>query len=44
MNLIFQKVDLKGTILKPNMILPGSSSNQKISSEEIAKLTIKMFN
>ena len=39
--LIFQKVDLKGVILKPNMILPGSSSNQKISSEEIANLTIK---
>ncbi len=39
--LIFQKVDLKGIILKPNMILPGSNSNQKISSEEIAKLTLK---
>ena len=35
------KVDLKGVILKPNMILPGSSSNEKISNEEIAKLTIK---
>ena len=34
------KIDLKGVILKPNMILPGSNSNQKISSEEIAKLTI----
>tara|TARA_Y100000590_G_scaffold12713_1_gene15434 strand:+ start:185 stop:1192 length:1008 start_codon:yes stop_codon:yes gene_type:complete len=39
--LIFQKVDLKGVILKPNMILPGSNSNQKISSEEIASLTLK---
>ncbi len=39
--LIIQKVDLKGTILKPNMILPGSSSNQKISGEEIAEITIK---
>tara|TARA_B100000965_G_scaffold402261_1_gene427829 strand:+ start:5138 stop:6145 length:1008 start_codon:yes stop_codon:yes gene_type:complete len=39
--LILQKVDLTGTILKPNMILPGSSSNQKISTEEIAELTIK---
>ena len=39
--LILQKVDLTGTILKPNMILPGSSSNKKISSEEIAELTIK---
>jgi len=35
------KVDLKGVILKPNMILPGSSSNNKISNDEIAKLTVK---
>ena len=39
--LILQKVDLKGVILKPNMILPGSKSDQKISSDEIAELTIK---
>ena len=35
------KVDLKGTILKPNMILPGSKSEEKITSEEIAKLTLQ---
>ena len=35
------KVDLKGVILKPNMILPGSRSDKKISNEEIAKLTVK---
>jgi len=34
------KVDLKGIILKPNMILPGSSCKQKTSREEIAKLTV----
>ena len=34
-------VDLKGTILKPNMILPGKNSNEKISSEEIAELTLE---
>ena len=39
--LIFQKIDLKGVILKPNMILPGSNSNKKYSSEEIANLTLK---
>ena len=33
-------VDLKGTILKPNMILPGKNSGEKISSEEIAELTL----
>ena len=35
------KIDLKGTILKPNMILPGTNSGQKISSKEIAELTLK---
>ena len=39
--LIVNKVELKGTILKPNMILPGNNSKEKISSEEIAKLTLK---
>jgi len=34
-------VDLKGTILKPNMILPGKNSDEKISSEEIAELTLE---
>ena len=39
--LILYKVDLKGIILKPNMILAGNKSNDKISSEEVAKLTLK---
>ena len=39
--LIKHKVDLAGTILKPNLILPGSSSKTKISSEDIAEMTIK---
>ena len=34
-------VDLTGTILKPNMILPGANSNEKISKEEIAELTLE---
>jgi len=34
-------VDLKGTILKPNMILPGNGSKNKSSTEEIAKMTLK---
>ena len=38
--LIIHKVDLKGIILKPNMILAGNKSKDKISSEEVAKLTI----
>ena len=39
--LILHKVDLKGIILKPNMILPGNKSKEKISNEEIAKLTLQ---
>jgi len=39
--LLIQKIDLSGIILKPNMILAGSSSNKKISSEEVAKLTLR---
>jgi len=39
--LIFHKVDLKGIILKPNMILAGNKSKDKISNEDVAKLTLK---
>jgi fructose-bisphosphate aldolase class I len=34
-------VNLKGTILKPNMILPGNNSKNKTSTVEIAKMTLK---
>jgi fructose-bisphosphate aldolase class I len=39
--LMLNNIDLTGIILKPNMILPGNKSDKKISSEEIAKLTLK---
>jgi len=39
--MLLNKVDLSGAILKPNMILPGSNSNEKISNEEVANLTVK---
>ena len=38
--LILNKVDLKGIILKPNMILAGNKAKEKISCEEVAKLTV----
>tara|TARA_B100001057_G_scaffold371440_1_gene375489 strand:+ start:49 stop:1056 length:1008 start_codon:yes stop_codon:yes gene_type:complete len=38
--LILHKVDLKGIILKPNMILSGNKSKEKISNEEVATLTL----
>ena len=38
--LAIQKVSLKGTVLKPNMVVPGAKSSKKVSSEEIAKKTL----
>ena len=37
----FHNVNLKGTILKPNMILPGDKCSSKSNSQEIAKMTLK---
>jgi len=37
----FHNVNLKGTILKPNMILSGNKSKNKNTSLEIAQMTIK---
>jgi fructose-bisphosphate aldolase class I len=39
--LIIHKVNLRGIILKPNMILAGNKSKNKISNEKVAKLTLK---
>ena len=39
--LILHNIDLRGIILKPNMILAGTNSKSQISNEETAKKTIK---
>ena len=39
--LILHKVDLTGVILKPNMIMAGTGSSNKISGSEVAKMTVK---
>ena len=39
--LIVNKVQLNGIILKPNMVLPGINSDQKIDNKKIAEMTIK---
>ena len=39
--LILHKVDLSGIILKPNMILSGSLSEDKISNEEVSIKTLE---
>ena len=39
--LALHNINLKGTILKPNMILPGNKSKDKSNTSEIAKITLK---
>ena len=39
--LMLHKIDLTGVILKPNMILAGSESDNKINGDEVAKLTVE---
>ena len=39
--LIIHKIDLTGVILKPNMILAGNKSKNKISNEEVASKTLE---
>ena len=39
--LILHKIDLTGIILKPNMILAGNKSPNKISNEEVASRTLE---
>ncbi len=39
--LIIHKIDLTGIILKPNMILAGSKSKNKISGEEVSTKTLQ---
>jgi len=39
--LIIHKIDLSGVILKPNMILAGNISKNKISNEEVASKTLE---
>ena len=39
--LILHKVDLSGIILKPNMIIAGNKSKDKISKEDVAQKTLQ---
>ena len=39
--LILHKIDLSGIILKPNMILAGEQSKDKVSNEEVANKTLE---
>lgn len=41
--LYYARVVLEGTILKPNMIVPGKKSGKKASVEEVAELTVRVL-
>jgi fructose-bisphosphate aldolase class I len=38
-----QGVDLEGTLLKPNMVIPGKGCPQQASAEKIAEATVNCF-
>ena len=41
--LYYQKVPLEGTVLKPNMVVPGKKSAKRASVEEVAEKTVKLL-
>jgi len=41
--LYYQKVQLEGMVLKPNMVLPGKKSAKRASVEEVAERTIRVL-
>jgi fructose-bisphosphate aldolase, class I len=41
--LYYQKVPLEGTVLKPNMVIPGKKSPKRASIEEVAERTLRVL-
>jgi fructose-bisphosphate aldolase class I len=41
--LMLQRVDLPGTILKPNMVLSGKDASNRAPAEEVARQTVECF-
>jgi fructose-bisphosphate aldolase class I len=41
--LYYQNVKLEGTVLKPNMVVPGKKSAKKASVEEVAEKTVRVL-
>jgi fructose-bisphosphate aldolase, class I len=41
--LMLQRVDLPGTILKPNMVLSGKDASKRAPAEEVARRTVDCF-
>ncbi len=38
-----QRVDLRGIVLKPSMVVPGKAGESKASAQEVADATLKVF-
>jgi fructose-bisphosphate aldolase class I len=38
-----QRVDIEGTLLKPNMVLSGYQASNRAGAEEVAEMTLKCF-
>jgi fructose-bisphosphate aldolase, class I len=41
--LYYQKVPLEGTVLKPNMVIPGKKSAKRASVDEVAERTLRVL-
>ena len=41
--LYYQRIALEGTVLKPNMVVPGKKSKKKASVEQVADLTVRVL-
>jgi fructose-bisphosphate aldolase class I len=41
--LYYQRVALEGTVLKPNMAVPGKKSKKKASVEQVAEMTVRLL-
>ena len=41
--LYYQRVQLEGTVLKPNMVVPGKKSTKQASADEVAEKTVRVL-
>lgn len=41
--LYYQRVALEGTVLKPNMVVPGKKSSKRASVDEVAEMTVRVL-
>ena len=42
-DLFYQRVALEGTVLKPNMVVPGKKSQKRASVEQVAEMTVRVL-